>query len=206
MPRKKGGETLWCLPAKVERFSCVSCRRSLRSLKLNSQVKSVTTTRCHNLARSKRLELIRWWLLRLTNMSETVTAPRLTQTWRRGSLGCSVSQVPPLFPPLSSAPAEHFLTFYSSQHGSRMPRFFFLLHSAGTTTETGRGAVDVSLACVCVYRREVSPFSKQTPTNWQDNKKKNINTSSGSALCHGPGGPDTEGSVNLAAQTSNDTS
>lgn len=154
MPRKKrggGGETLWCLPAKVERFSCVSWRRSLRSLKLNSQVKSVTTTRCHNLARSKRFELIRWGLLRLTNMSETVTAPRLTQTWRRGRLGCSVSQVPPLFfPPLSSAPAEHFLTFYSSQHGSRTQRFFFLLHSAGTTTETGRGAVDVSSACVCV--------------------------------------------------------
>lgn len=176
MPRKKGGgETLWCLPAKVERFSCVSWRRSLRSLKRNSQVKSVTTTRCHNLARSKRFELIRWGLLRLTNMSETVTAPRLTQTWRRGRLGCSVSQVPPLFsppPPLSSAPAEHFLTFYSSHHGSRTPRFFFLLHSAGTTTETGRGAVDVSSACVCMYRREVSPLFKQTPTNWQDNKKK----------------------------------
>lgn len=103
MPRKKGGggETLWCLPAKVERFSCVSWRRSLRSLKRNSQVKSVTTTRCHNLARSKRFELIRWGLLRLTNMSETVTAPRLTQTWRRGRLGCSVSQVPPLFSPPS---------------------------------------------------------------------------------------------------------
>lgn len=174
MPRKKGGgETLWCLPAKVERFSCVSWRRSLRSLKLNSQVKSVTTTRCHNLARSKRFELIRWGLLRLTNMSETVTAPRLTQTWRRGRLGCSVSQVPPLFPPLSHPPlpsiSSHF-TPHSTDHERH--DFFFLLHSAGTTTETGRGAVDVSSACVCVYRREVSPLFKQTPTNWQDNKKK----------------------------------
>lgn len=172
MPRKKGGETLWCLPAKVERFSCVSWRRSLRSLKLNSRVKSVTTTRCHNLARSKRFELIRWGLLRLTNMSETVTAPRLTQTWRRGSLGCSVSQVPPLFSPSLIRPCRAFPHILLLTARITNATIFFLLHSAGTTTETGRGAVDVSSACVCVYRREVSPLFKQTPTNWQDNKKK----------------------------------
>lgn len=175
MPRKKGGggETLWCLPAKVERFSCVSWRRSLRSLKRNSQVKSVTTTRCHNLARSKRFELIRWGLLRLTNMSETVTAPRLTQTWRRGRLGCSVSQVPPLFsPPLSSAPAEHFLTFYSSQHGSRTPRFFF----SSTPQEQPQKpdaaqSTSARHVCVCIGERS-PPFSNRHPQTDRITKRK----------------------------------
>lgn len=174
MPRKKkgGGETLWCLPAKVERFSCVSWRRSLRSLKLNSQVKSVTTTRCHNLARSKRFELIRWGLLRLTNMSETVTAPRLTQTWRRGRLGCSVSQVPPLFFPLSHPPLPSISSHFTPHSTDHERNDFFFSSTPQEQPQKPDAAQSTSARHVCVYRREVSPLFKQTPTNWQDNKKK----------------------------------
>lgn len=154
MPRKKKrGETLWCLPAKVERFSCVSWRRSLRSLKLTSQVKSVTTTRCHNLARSKRSELIRWWLLRLTNMSETVNAPRLTQTWRRGRLSCSASQVPPLFPPsLSSHPPLPSISSHFTPHSTDHERHDFFsppLRRNNHRNRTRRSRRQLGM-CVCV--------------------------------------------------------
>lgn len=174
MPRKKrgGGETLWCLPAKVERFSCVSWRRSLRSLKLNSQVKSVTTTRCHNLARSKRFELIRWGLLRLTNMSETVTAPRLTQTWRRGRLGCSVSQVPPLFFPLSHPPlpsiSSHF-TPHSTDH-ERNDFFSPPLRRNNHRNRTRRSRRQLGM-CVCIGERS-PPFSSRHPQTDRITKRK----------------------------------
>lgn len=59
---KKGGKRFDVYQLKLRGFRVSAdgeAAASLRSLKLTSQVKSVTTTRCHNLARSKRLELIR---------------------------------------------------------------------------------------------------------------------------------------------------
>lgn len=176
MPRKKGGggETLWCLPAKVERFSCVSWRRSLRSLKRNSQVKSVTTTRCHNLARSKRFELIRWGLLRLTNMSETVTAPRLTQTWRRGRLGCSVSQVPPLFfPPLSHPPLPSISSHFTPHSTGHERHDFFFSSTPQEQPQKPDAAQSTSArhVCVCIGERS-PPFSSRHPQTDRITKRK----------------------------------
>lgn len=122
---------------------------------------------------ARRFELIRWGLLRLTNMSETVTAPRLTQTWRRGRLGCSVSQVPPLFFPLSHPPlpsiSSHF-TPHSTDH-ERNDFFFSSTPQEQPQKPDAAQSTSARHVCVCIGERS-PPFSSRHPQTDRITKRK----------------------------------